>query len=220
MIINDNWPGFIRECQQVSLKPAFLNTRWQAESEARNLLNQKAGFFEVNDLITLLDLCNTEIVPPDQYSTVLRNKETRTRFQLSFIGQNRKLMIRSLESANEWIGILWNSIGDPYKQLANFWNINEVPGAGIGLPTMILYLKDPDEFNVWLGFLNDGFNQFSGSNLSSIRNASNYHVYNNRVNKELRQRFDLAPQETDYILYRIKALNSNGLMPKNLPKNH
>jgi hypothetical protein len=136
----------------VSTKPEFLFARESAENKARILLDNKPGYFSESDLAHLLNLCNTELVPPNQYSRELRDRETITRFQLSFIGQNKKLMTEYLESTNGWIKRLWGQPDDPFSVLSRFWNDNQVPGAGMGLPTMVLYLKDPSRFNVWLPY--------------------------------------------------------------------
>jgi hypothetical protein len=179
--------------------------RRESEEEARLLLNRKAGDFSLTDLEAFLDHCNREIVPPDLSSNICRQKITLTRFQLSFIGQNRQLMKRSLVACNYWINRLWRSDSDPLVELSRFWSKNEVLGAGMGLPTFILYLKNPDVYNIWTPFLNSACSLFTGHELSSRRDAKNYSLYNKAVNSELREPFHLDPQEIDYILYRIKA---------------
>ena len=112
-------------------------------------------------------------------------------------------MVNALRECNYWIGSLWKTNDDPFNILSQFWKLNEVPGAGMGLPTMILYLKNPAVYNVWLPFLNTALSHFTGQILSSQRNAENYFTYNSILNKELREPFDLKPQEIDYILFRI-----------------
>ena len=203
---NHTWINLIMKIREgISTKPEFIIARVSAEKSAKTLLENKFGSFDTSDLVYFLNLCNTEIVPPDRNTTKLRDKETLTRFQLSFIGQNRKLIINSLESCNFWIKRLWTEKVDNYHVLSQFWSENQVPGAGVGLPTMILYLKDPDHFNVWLPFLNNAISFFSNQEISMTRNAENYHKFNDTVNKNLRQSFNHKPQEIDYILYRINA---------------
>lgn len=190
---------------EITSKPEFLKARLQAEDQARKLLDDKSGAFDVNDMEKFLNLCNIELVPANLHSNKLRQKLTRTRFRLSFIGQNRNLMIGSLELCNYWIHCLWHSVDDPIMVLSQFWSKNQVPGAGMGLPTMILYLKNPVEYNVWLPFLNDACNLLTESKLSSKRTVQNYLLYNKTINEELRNPLSLKPQEIDYILFRIRA---------------
>jgi hypothetical protein len=192
----------------ITQNPAFLNVRSQAEQKARNLLNEKAGRFSDDDLTVFFNLCNTEIVPPNPYSTVFRKNITITRFQLSFIGQNRSLMKSRLTKCNFWIHKIWDSRDDDLSALSEFWRKIEIPGAGIGLPTMLLYLKNPDTYNVWLPFLNDAIISLNGKEIATERKVKNYLQFNDSVNTTLRDSFGLLPQEIDYILYWINARNS------------
>jgi hypothetical protein len=50
-----------------------------------------------------------------------------------------------------------------------------------------------------------GISIFTGEKISSKRNADNYIKFNETVNRELREPFNLKPQEIDYILFRINA---------------
>lgn len=203
---NHKWTNLIRKIrEEISTKPEFILARETAERSGNTLLEQKAGFFNTSDLAHFLNLCNTEIVPLDRNTIKLTDKETLTRFQLSFIGQNRKLMINSLESFNIWIKRLWTEKVDKYNVLSQLWTENLLPGAGVGLPTMILYLKDPDHFNVWLPFLNNAISVLANQKISLARKAENYYKFNDIVNKNLRLPFNLKPQEIDYILFRINA---------------
>ena len=189
--------------QEVSFKPEFLQSRILAENSARVLLDNKAGRFKVYDLELFLNHCNTERIPLKSEPTKIRENETLKRFGVAFIGQNRRLMVNALRECNYWIGSLWKTNDDPFNILSQFWKLNEVAGAGMGLPTMILYLKNPAVYNVWLPFLNTALSHFTGQILSSKRNAENYYTYNSILNKELREPFDLKPQEIDYIIFRI-----------------
>ena len=134
--------------QEVSFKPEFLQSRILAENSARVLLDNKAGRFTVYDLELFLNHCNTERIPLKSEPTKIRENETLKRFGVAFIGQNRRLMVNALRECNYWIGSLWKTNDDPFNILSQFWKLNEVPGADIGLPTMILYLKNPTVYNV------------------------------------------------------------------------
>jgi hypothetical protein len=200
-----DWIRRIEEYRKVSLQSDFLNARADAESAAKELLNSKSGKFSKEDLDVFLTLCNTEKVPPDIHTHELRDKVTNTRFQLSFIGANKKSMIESLDACNKWISILWKTT-DNIKHIDEFWKYDKVKGAGVGLPTMILYLKDSNNYNVWIPFLNKALEIYVGRKLETTRNWKNYREYNNTLNRSLRNLPvdpPLKPQEIDYILYRI-----------------
>lgn len=201
----NNWKSRIEEYRKVSLQSEFLEARVNAESEARELLNRKSGRFNREDFELFLKLCNTENVPKDINTNILKNNLTNTRFQLSFIGANKSLMIDHLDKCNKWMSILWNAT-DNIISISEFWKSDRVNGAGSGLPTMILYLKDPNKYNIWIPFLNKALEIYNGRSYETIRNWQNYRNYNDTVNNSLRMIHlfpPLKPQEIDYILFRI-----------------
>jgi hypothetical protein len=200
------WHRTIEEIRtNVTQREAFLVSRINAETQAKQLLDDKAGDFEPEDLSLFLDLCNTEIVPPSPNLYILRNQRTRTRFQRSFVGRNRKLMLGALTACNYWLERLWNSENDPLIEIDAFWKASGnrvVKGAGSGLPTVVLYLREPKSFNVWIPSLVTALNKLTGRDLQSSRTRQNYELYNEIVNNDFRRAFKLAPQEIDYILWR------------------
>jgi hypothetical protein len=193
--------------RRVSSTTPFLQARINAERSARQLLDARAGFFTTEELARFLDLCNTELVPP-HVSDELRESETRTRFQLAFIGQNRCLMLRTIDECNKWIALLWKERTDELGVLDSFWRSSRIKGAGTGLPTMILYLKDPEVYSVWLGFLSEALSSIAKQTLPSSRTVHSYLQYNQAVDTCIRKRFVVQPQEIDYILYRLLAEGS------------
>lgn len=207
MLDLDRRIGEIR--QRVSSTGPFLQARVNAERNARQLLDARAGFFTTEDLAHFLDLCNTELVPP-HVSDEFRAAETRTRFQLAFIGQNRCLMLRTIQECNKWIALLWKARADELGTLDSFWRSSRIKGAGTGLPTMILYLKHPETYSVWLSFLSEALSSIAGQELPTSRTVPDYLRYNQAVDTYVRKRFPIQPQEIDYILYRLLAEGSLG----------
>ncbi len=193
--------------RRVSHTDPFLQARIRAERSARQLLDARAGSFTTEDLARFLDLCNTELVPPN-VSDEFRASETRTRFQPAFIGRNRRLMLQTMEECNKWIALLWKDRTDELGTLDSFWRSSRIKGAGIGLPTMILYLKHPETYSVWLGFLSEALSSIAEQELPSSRTVRSYLRYNQAVDTYLRGRFHLRPQEIDYLLYRLLAEGS------------
>jgi hypothetical protein len=188
----------IREIQRVSGQQRFLQARIDAEKKACQLLDRRAGRFTKEEFCRFLDLCNAEIVPP-------RTRETKTRFQQSFIGQNRCLMLDALKTCNDLIVSLWKAEGNEHDILDSFWCHSDVKGAGTGLPTMILYLKRPKTHSVWLVSFNEPMSDITGQTLPTRRTANDYSFYNRVVNERLRKPYRLKPQEIDYVLYRLSA---------------
>jgi len=195
----------IIQIRRVSRLPAFLQARVDAEEEAHRLLDERAGRFTKDEFHRFLDLCNTELVPPSASSNTLRESKTRTRFQQSFIGANRSLMLEKLGACNDLIGRVWHAKGKEKELeiLDSFWQSTRVKGAGTGLPTMIIYLKHPKTYSVWLVSLNKPLSSIAGQPLANWRSVDSYLLYNRAVNDYLRRRFSVKPQEIDYILYRL-----------------
>lgn len=193
------WIAEVR--RSVTLQPAFIESRRHAESLARDLLESKAGAFNVDEFDRFMDLCNTEIMPKDARSGVLRDRETRTRFRFSFIGRNRNLMLSSLDACNEWIGRLWHAKRDELQVLDAFLRQREIKGAGTGLATMLMYLRQPETWNVWLVSLGSALGKLLGRPFPTARTLSSYLAFNDAVNTHLRHPLGLRPQEIDYILF-------------------
>jgi hypothetical protein len=193
----------VAEIRRVSLQPDFIQVRAQAEAEARDLLNEKSGRFIEEDFARFLDLCNTEVVPLGPNSTELRTNPSRTRFRQSFSGPNRKPMIEKLDECNRWIGALWQSTDHVLNILDQFWRENNVKGAGTGLPTMIMYLKDPEVYNIWLVTLADILGSVLGRTFRKKKCSDSYISFNDDLNEHLRYRFRLKPQEIDFILIKL-----------------
>src|SRR4030067_3695975 len=199
----NRWSKRIEEYRIVSLKKDFLDARANAETKARDLLNNKMGNFDKHDVENFLEFCNTERVQMDINTVNLRDNSTNTRFQLSFIGANKKNIINSLNDFNRWVPILWQTTED-MKELDRFWGYSHIKGAGTGLPTMVMYLKNPDKYNVWIPFLSEALSVFIGRKLDMKKNITNYMEFNDTLSSSI-QRLGLQqkimPQEIDYILY-------------------
>ena len=71
---------------------------------------------------------------------------------------------------------------------------------------MIMYLKYPDKYNVWIPFLSDALGIITGRTFEKQKNVENYKEYNKCINGAMQRLISdppLKPQEIDYILYRI-----------------
>jgi hypothetical protein len=209
-----DWRDRIEEYRKVSLNKDFLDSRRKAEDTARELLNEKVGSFTRNDLKRFLSLCNTERVPPNIHSIELKPIDSNSRFQRSFKGQNANLIIDCINEFNKWIPDLWNatSTKETMKVLDNIWKTNTIKGAGTGFPSMIMYLKDSDIFNVWISYLDDAIVAITNKSLEEKAHGIEwrllyYLTYNQSVNKYFSgdDSFSprIEPQERDYILFRV-----------------
>lgn len=187
----------IKAIKAITHDPRFIAARVKAENVARTLLENKAGKFTETDIELFCKLCNNEFVPKNGE---WRKQETNTRFGLSFKGQNVNLIKNCLDSFNQGVNALWNnSTWGPV--LNKFWN-DDVKGAGTGMPTMILYLKDPSLFNIWNKNLEVISNELWEIPHSTNR-WQNYSSFNNVINENLRKRYSLLPYEIDYVIFSL-----------------
>jgi hypothetical protein len=195
----------IKDIQKVSLNPIFLNTRIDAEDRAREMLNSRCGYFTEDEFKKFLYLCNTEMVPKRPYQIIdWRKNPTLTRFSAMFIGNNMKF-IDTLNESNKWIALLWQSAADMLNVLNEFWEKGQIEGAGTSFPTVIMYLKDREIYNVWLPGLTKGLNRAIpiDRKVKMTKRLENYQKFNSAVNEFLRHKYHLKPQEVDYILFRL-----------------
>ena len=200
-----DWKRKIEEYRMVSLHPSFLDARFNAESEARELLKCKVGRFNREDLKVFLKLCNTELTHNNFHNL----KHTYKRFGLAFIS-NRGTLIANTGGCNRLFSDLWQFDGNELDILDSFWRHSHITGAGTGLPTLILYLKHPEKYNIWFPYLSDGISSIIDKKLDKSINIINYTEYNNKVNnhlKNIKYSPPIKPQEIDYILYRIGKEN-------------
>jgi len=180
----------------------FVNTRAQAEESARRLLNAKAGGFAVKDAEAFLDACNTERLVRHPSIFDMSDGPRLTRFGPAFVRRNRQQMLSDLSTFNRWLLRLWEApAGQIDSALDQFWMAREIKGASRGLPTMIAYLRDPDANMVWLPYLTKGVIFLEKENLSLAPRLRHYSAYRSLVNRAVRARYQLKPQELDYVLF-------------------
>jgi hypothetical protein len=170
------------------------------------MLNDKCGHFTKDDFTVFFDLSNMEVTPiePDSYD--LRSYAVSTRFRPSFMGNNRNNLLKTLDECNRWMASIWLSNADTLTILDQFWKEDSVKGAGTSFPTLIMYLKDPERYNVWIPGLAKTLGILLGRKFKMTRNSRNYLDFNDGVNRSIRHQFNLKPQEIDYILSRIGVI--------------
>jgi hypothetical protein len=195
MSFNPELEKKVLEWQTEYVISQFLNVRINAETQAHKLLDNRLRRFTAQDLDDFLKLLNTEFLP-------WKNKATYTRFAQSFIGANAKNIVKHLSAFNDWSPHFWTAPeSELSKWLDLFWDTNPIPGAGIGLPTAILYLRNPSHYNIWLPYTAAGLEYLTGLITGENRTAATYQEYNNAVNQLVRSAYNLQPQAVDFILF-------------------
>ena len=198
MVKDSVWDDTISEWRTTYITSDLLRIRRNAEGGARDLLESKLGHFSTEELIRFLRLLNTDWVHES-------NTEGCTRFGLSFIGANRNKIVEHLDAFNEWSALLWTALEPAYERsLDRFWRRRSLPGAGTGLPTALLYLRNPTRFNIWVPFTTRGLAHLTGIDVGPSRTGATYRHYNDAVNQSVRSVYDLQPQEVDFILFKAE----------------
>jgi hypothetical protein len=193
-----------------------LDSRIKAENQAKTFINNKCGNLNVIDYKQLYILFNTERVPKNINTVELQDNDTFRRFQRSFSGNNPKSINQKTDEANAFIASIWKSDDAEYIKdvLDNNWRSCRITGGGSGFPTMILYLKYPERYNIWLPFTTNAIYELYNRGITFVKykykskyNLLSYMKFNKYVNDYfyIHNKFEpsIMPQEIDYILYRV-----------------
>ncbi len=192
---DNRWAERIARWQQELLPAERLQARREGESRARTLLENKLGTFVEDDLRQFLTDLSTDYWADGNLS--------HNRFMPALYGAQVKLMAETLEAFNTWVARIWQAEDAELDELLNdFWAKLEVGGAGVSLPTAILYLREPERYNIWLPVMSKGLKIVTGFEPGRWRTSRAYRRYN-RVLNELREQHDLPPQAPDVILWQI-----------------
>jgi len=193
----DPWAGRIAAWLREDLPDERMKARLRGEAAARQLLEQKVGRFEKEDLWQF-----TNDINADWFAGSERN----TRFMPGLYGNQVHQMAGALEAFNRWILAIWDADASAAETvLAEFLAAHEVPGAGTSLPTAVLYLKTPSEFNIWIPIMEQGLAVATDYQPGRDRSAQSYRRYNEAVIR-FRDRYKLDPQALDIVLWRFAKL--------------
>lgn len=173
-----------------------ISVRIEAETEARNLLNSKAGNFSDNDLMDFFGSMNKDY---------WKDKILHSRFGMAYTGYNVKRLVEQLELVNDWIARFWEASETETKNLLDkFYVQKPIKNAGTAFPSLILYLRNPDGFNLCFKKMEQGLSNLTDFSQSGY-SGDYYFNYNNKVN-EFKTKYGLQPQEIDIIL----CIDENG----------
>jgi energy-coupling factor transporter ATP-binding protein EcfA2 len=189
---SDPWLERIAQWRAQQIPPERIETRLAAEQEACGLLQGSLGHLTEETIDQLWVAMNTDFRD---------GKRHVDRFSPMFLGNTKSSIVKYLERFDYWARRLWQEDEATIGQvLDDFWQHKEIPEAGTSLPTLLLYLRDPARYNIWLPVTAQGVERITGSLVGKSRSSSVYFAYNDAVN-DIRQRYRLQPQETDCILW-------------------
>ena len=169
--------------------------RRQAEDEARALLNSSAGHMTESQVQALLKLFNTD------YD---KGKRTQIRFSPAFVGQTANVLATNLPALNSWTSRIWTSTdieaSTAVGQLLD--DRKALPSAGTAYPTMLAYLRDPDNSAVWLRATDRGLQRLTAykpAKTTDQGRRKDYELFCAAAG-QLMADYDIPPELLDYVL--------------------
>ena len=190
----DPWADKIAHLKSEHFTPDRARARREGEEQARKLLESKLGHLTESDLSQCLNHLNAD----------WRNgRQSYDRFMPALYGHQITLMAKAMPALNRWVERLWTAEDAELDGLLDtFWSEQEVAGAGVSLPTAVLYLRDPEKYTIWLPVMSKGLRVAAGFQPGRWRTASGYRHYNAAA-VGFRERHGLEPQALDLILWKI-----------------
>ncbi len=199
----DMWEGRIREILRESASPRRLKVRRVAQDSARQYLVVRLGAMTTEDISNFLQLLNTDLSEPDR-------PNVDNRFGVTIMSKNRLLMQSNAEAFNRWSVKIWQAEDDEVDNVLNaFWKANDLPGAGTTFPTMLLYLRDPERYSIWLSVTQTALELLGELSPGRFRTADGYRRYNDAARRFI-DRFAIPPEALDLVLALLakKALST------------
>jgi len=135
---------------------AGIEARRGAEDEARSLLDESAGKMDDRQLRELLKLFNADSHKGRRY---------QTRFSPAFVGATANGLAANLDKVNAWTERLWSGTEDEAVEAIGELLADRklLPSSGTSYPTMLLYLRAPERFAVWLQSTDRGLQRLRAS---------------------------------------------------------
>lgn len=171
--------------------PRFVQSRRDAEDEARRFLNERLGTMSTEDIINLGRLFNEH-----EKAGQVRHD----RFTPGFTGAIMAKLGRNPKRFNQNLLPLWRgTVEDALKTLG--WMVADrsvLPGAGSSLPSFLLYLRDPERFGICINATMDGLATETGASYRAD-SLDSYQTFCADL-RAWRDKHGVAPQEADAVL--------------------
>jgi 5-methylcytosine-specific restriction protein B len=194
IVDEDPWTGIIAEILRDRMPPERIELRRRAEAEAREMIEQKRGEFSSEMIVEFFKLVSSDLV---------KGKERFDRFMPALYGFNVNQMLKDVPAFNRWARAIWEADDNDLDTVLNdFAKAGKVSGAGWSMPTALLYLKNPDQYNVWTPVLQNGVRKFTAFNALPTLTADGYRTFN-KAALEIRERYTIPPQAFDLVISQI-----------------
>ncbi|HEX5200507.1 McrB family protein [Paractinoplanes rhizophilus] len=204
-------PRFV-EWVRAGYGSTLVDSRRSAEQRARELLNQSAGTMTLDQALELGRLFNT-----GEWDGVTHYN----RFSPAFVGATMSRVVDPLDEFNQWTERLWRRPIDESLTFVDqiLKNAQAFPGAGRSYPTMLMYLRDPDRYVIWLQVTHQALVGLGRLTESRGRGGGvgRYQRYCDAAH-QFAAEFGLAPQEIDAVLTAVARAQVAPAAPVLIPK--
>jgi MoxR-like ATPase/predicted RNA-binding protein with PUA-like domain len=172
-----------------------LEVRRASEQEARELLDRLAGSMADSDFSRLFALLNRDF---------FGGKERSDRFAPGFVGSSASMLLSNLENLNSWTSRIWpaeeaDALAGVGELLANR---RALYGAATSYPTMLLYLRDPARWPIWLSSTDRGLraiSDYGGARTPGSGQLEDYRAFATAA-QEFMAEYEIAPELLDAVL--------------------
>lgn len=170
----------------------FVDGRAEAEHSAVDLLQRRAGDMDSAEATRLGQLFNTH---------EKAGRVRQDRFSPAFAGATMQKVTQELDRFNEVVADLWTApVETALDTLGRIFGDRSVlPGAGSSLPSMLLYLRDPEMFGVCINATMRGLAAALDCQPFKADTRADYERFCAAL-RDWRVRNGVAPQEADAVL--------------------
>ena len=185
--------GFRQSQLYNEFRSKFLQHKIDREKAAWQMLNENRGQYTKQILNHIFD-------------TVDQNQQNKIRWFGSLLAAPNRNRIFGTEISliNKWIDQLLFSGQEAEISLnACLKGSNKINGASNGLATLLLYLSNPDRYNIWVKKTAKGL--FLLKRIGVLKGqdwGENYTKFNNAA-IEFRNKLEILPQEVDWVLCNL-----------------
>jgi hypothetical protein len=186
---------------------AGIETRRDAEDQARALLDASAGQMDEQQLRELLKLFNADSHLGKRY---------QTRFSPAFVGATANGLVANLEPVNEWTARLWRGSEETAALEELLEDRKLLPSSGTSYPTMLLYLRAAEKFAVWLQSTDRGLQRLRPSyrpqRTPGAGTLADYQAFCDAAT-ELMRDYEIPPELLDAVLAAASRAESEPVPP-------
>jgi hypothetical protein len=182
-----------------SRTPEDLTVRQEAEQAARTLLDQRAGRMTREEAFDLGRLLNT---------TAKQGVRRYDRFSPAFHGASMETLTEDMDNFNHWTLRMWRGTDDERLEAVDevLRDPSALRGAGSSYPTVLLYLKDPDHYAVWLSITDRGVKLATEEEWPGRSGGAAAYQQYNAAAQRFAEELELAPQDLDFVLSGLGRL--------------